>query len=166
MKLWEINKLMNPDKIFAHVEDKLVDEETGEVFDKEYIDSLPMAQEEKTKNIGLLIKDINGEVGEIEKEIDRLTRMKRTRENRIKSLKSYVLEFGCPVNDVAVTIRFNKGRESLFLEDDVDVKAYGEGYYKETTIVKPDTKAITAAIKGGKEFKGARLIRKPFVVVK
>ena len=42
MKLWEISKLMNTDRLFKVSDNESVDTETGEVFDKEYLDNLPM----------------------------------------------------------------------------------------------------------------------------
>lgn len=107
---------------------------------------------------------MTGEVDEIDKEIIRLLKMKKTRENRIKSLKNYILRFGCAVNDVAVTVRFNKGRESLHIDDEVDVRSFGDAYYK--TTYKADSKAIMAAIKEGKSFRGVSVVRNPFVVIK
>lgn len=163
MKLYEISKMMQPDALFKTPEGFL-DMETGEVFNQEYVDSLPMKQEEKTKNVALVIKDMEGEVTEIDKEIMRLLQMKKTRENRIKSLKNYILHFGCPVKDIAVTVRFNKGRESLRIDDEVDVRSFGNAFYK--TTYKADTKAIMAAIKEGKSFRGVSVVRNPFVVIK
>ena len=46
MKLYEISKLMEPDALFKTPEG-YVDGDTGEVFNQEYIDSLPMEQAEK-----------------------------------------------------------------------------------------------------------------------
>ena len=36
MKLWEISKLMNADRLFKVSDNESVDTETGEGFDKEY----------------------------------------------------------------------------------------------------------------------------------
>lgn len=161
MKLWEISKLMNTDRLFKVSDDASVDTETGEVFNKEYLDNLPMEQEEKSRNVGLVIKNMSNDVDLIDKEIKRLTAMKKSTQSKIESLKSYILAFGCPVKDVAVTIRFSKGRESVEVEKGVDLP---ESFRKYTWT--PNKTAIGEALKEGQEIAGCRLVRKPSVSVK
>ena len=161
MKLWEISKLMNTDRLFKVSDDESVDTETGEVFNKEYLDNLPMEQEEKSRNVGLVIKNMSNDMEQINKEIKRLTAMKKSTQSRIESLKSYVLTYGCPVKDVAVTIRFSKGRESVEVEKGVDLP---ESFRKYTWT--PNKTAIGEALKEGQEIAGCRLVRKPSVSVK
>lgn len=161
MKLWEISKLMNTDRLFKVSDDASVDTETGEVFDKEYLDNLPMEQEEKSRNVGLVIKNMSNDVEQIDREIKRLTAMKKSTQSKIESLKSYILAFGCPVKDVAVTIRFSKGRESVEVEKGADLPAP----FKKYTWV-PDKTEIAKALKAGQEIAGCRLVRKPSVSVK
>jgi hypothetical protein len=161
MKLWEISKLMNTDRLFKVSDDASVDTETGEVFDKEYLDNLPMEQEEKSRNVGLVIKNMSNDMEQIDKEIKRLTAMKKSTQSKIESLKSYILAFGCPVKDVAVTIRFSKGRESVEVEKGVDLP---ESFRKYTWT--PNKTAIGEALKEGQEIAGCRLVRKPSVSVK
>lgn len=161
MKLWEISKLMNTDRLFKVSDDASVDTETGEVFDKEYLDNLPMEQEEKSRNVGLVIKNMSNDMEQIDKEIKRLTAMKKSTQSKIESLKSYILTYGCPVKDVAVTIRFSKGRESVEVEKGVDLPAP----FRRCTWT-PNKTEITKALKAGQEIEGCRLVRKPSVSVK
>ena len=161
MKLWEISKLMNTDRLFKVSDNESVDTETGEVFDKEYLDNLPMEQEEKSRNVELVIKNMSNDVEQIDREIKRLTAMKKSTQSKIESLKSYILAFGCPVKDVAVTIRFSKGRESVEVEKGVDLP---ESFRKYTWT--PNKAAIGEALKEGQEIAGCRLVRKPSVSVK
>ena len=161
MKLWEISKLMNTDRLFKVSDNESVDTETGEVFDKEDLDNLPMEQEEKSRNVGLVIKNMSNDIDQIDKEIKRLTAMKKSTQSRIESLKSYVLTYGCPVKDVAVTIRFSKGRESVEVEKGVDLPESFRSY-----TWTPNKKAIGEALKEGQEIEGCRLVRKPSVSVK
>lgn len=161
MKLWEISKLMNTDRLFKVSDDVSVDTETGEVFDKEYLDNLPMEQEEKSRNVGLVIKNMSNDIDQIDKEIKRLTAMKKSTQSKIESLKSYVLTYGCPVKDVAVTIRFSRGRESVEVEKGVDLPESFRSY-----TWTPNKKAIGEALKEGQEIEGCRLVRKPSVSVK
>lgn len=161
MKLWEISKLINTDRLFKVSDDASVDTETGEVFDKEYLDNLPMEQEEKSLNVGLVIKNMSNDMEQIDKEIKRLTAMKKSTQSKIESLKSYILTYGCPVKEVAVTIRFSKGRESVEVEKGVDLP---ESFRKYTWT--PNKTAIGEALKEGQEIAGCRLVRKPSVSVK
>ena len=161
MKLWEISKLMNTDRLFKVSDNESVDTETGEVFNKEYLDNLPMEQEEKSRNVGLVIKNMSNDIDQIDKEIKRLTAMKKSTQSKIESLKSYVLTYGCPVKDVAVTIRFSKGRESVEVEKGVDLPESFRSY-----TWTPNKKAIGEALKDGQEIEGCRLVRKPSVSVK
>lgn len=161
MKLWEISKLMNTDRLFKVSDDESVDTETGEVFNKEYLDNLPMEQEEKSRNVGLVIKNMSNDMEQIDREIKRLTAMKKSTQSKIESLKSYILAYGCPVKDVAVTIRFSKGRESV----EVKKGAYLPDPFRKYTWV-PDKVEIAKALKEGQEIAGCRLVRKPSVSVK
>lgn len=161
MKLWEISKLMNTDRLFKVSDNESVDTETGEVFNKEYLDNLPMEQEEKSRNVGLVIKNMSNDIDQIDREIKRLTAMKKSTQSKIESLKSYILTYGCPVKDVAVTIRFSKGRESVEVEKGVDLPEPFRNY-----TWTPNKKAISEALKEGQEIEGCRLVRKPSVSVK
>lgn len=161
MKLWEINELMTGDKLFKISDDESVNMETGEVLCKEYLDSLPLAQSEKTKNIGLVIKDYEADIEQINTEIKRLMAMRKSCERKIESLKSYIMAFGCPVKDIAVTIRFNKGRDSVEVASGVDLP---EMYKKYTW--EPDKKAIKEALTKGEEIEGCKIVRKPSITVK
>ena len=81
MTLYEIDSsLMN-----------LIDDETGEILDKEAFDALVMERDTKIENIGLWIKNENAMAEALKKVIDSLTARKRTAENRVKSLKNYLM---------------------------------------------------------------------------
>lgn len=161
MKLWEINNLMTADKLFKISDTESADIETGEVFQQEYLDQLPMELEEKSKNIGLVIKDIENDKAQIEAEIKRLQDMKKSCERRINSLKSYVMTYGCPVKDIAVTIRFNKGRESVEVEKGIDLPERFRKYTWEANKAE-----IKKALDEGEAIEGCKIIRKPSVTVK
>lgn len=161
MKLWEISSLMREDKLFKVSDTESVDMETGEIFNQEYLDNLPMEQEEKSRNVGLVIKDTVSDIEKVKAEIDRLTKMKKRLENRVNSLKSYVLQYGCPVNTIEVTIKFSKGRESVEVDKGLDLP---EQYRKVTWT--PNKTEIGKALKAGEEIPGCRIARKPTVTVK
>ena len=161
MELWKISKLMNTDKLFKVSDSESVDTETGEVFDKDYLDNLPMEQTEKSKNIGLVIKNYMNDIERIDSEIKRLESMKASCKSKAESLKSYLLAYGTPVKDVSVTIRFNKGRESVEVEKGVDIP---EQFRKYTWTA--NKTEIGKALKDGDVIPGCKLVRKPSVTVK
>lgn len=161
MKLWEINKLMTTDKLFKVSDEESVDMETGEVFQATYLYNLPIELEEKTKNVGLVIKSIEADKAQIDGEIARLQKMKKSCESKIESLKHYILVYGCEVKDVAVTIKFNPGRESVDIKDDAEIPEEYRSYKWSA-----DKKAIKEALKAGKEVEGCMLIKKPTVTIK
>lgn len=81
MTLYEIDSsLMN-----------LIDDETGEILDKEAFDALVMERDTKIENVALWVKNENAMAEALKKEIDSLTARKRTAENRVKSLKNYLM---------------------------------------------------------------------------
>lgn len=161
MELWKISKLMNTDKLFKVSDSESVDTETGEVFDKEYLDNLPMAQVEKSKNIGLVIKNYKADIVQIKSEIKRLQALQKSCESKIENLEHYILTYGVPVKDVAVTIRFNKGCESVEVEKGVDIPEEFRNYSW-----KPNKTALKQAIRGGQVIEGCKLVKKPSVTVK
>lgn len=161
MTLYEINELMRSDKLFKVDESTSVDKETGEVFDQSYLDNLPMEQYEKSKNIGLAIKEYMADIEKIKKESARLYELKKMYENRISSLKSYVMKYGVPVNEVEVTIKFSKGRESVEVDKGIELP---EEYRKYTWTA--NKAELSRALKDGKEIAGVRLVRNPSITVK
>lgn len=160
VKLWEISNLMTSDKLFK-IDDELVNTETGEILQKEYLDQLPMKLEEKTKNIGLVVKNYKADAEQISAEIKRLQGLKKSCERKISSLQQYILMYGCPVEDIAVTVRFNAEREAVKVEDGVELP---EEYraYKWT----PDKAAIKEALKNGAKIAGCSIVKRASVTIK
>ena len=68
-----------------------VDTETGEILDAEKLDSLQMERETKLEGVALWIKDLNYEAQMVKEEADKLTARKRALDNRITSLKMWLL---------------------------------------------------------------------------
>lgn len=77
MTLYEIDAAMQ----------ECIDPETGEV-DADHIEALAMERDKKIENIALWIINIKADIETAKAEIDRLTTLKRTAENKAESLKN------------------------------------------------------------------------------
>lgn len=160
MTLYEIdNSLMS-----------LVDEETGEILDKEAFDSLVMARDTKIENIGLWIKNENAMAEALEKEIKNLTARKKTAENRVKGLKNYLLYSlqGEKFSTSKVKISYTSSTATKFENESTFIEWAKEKRpdllrVKEPEIAKNEVKA---ALNAGEELPGASLEKNTSVVVK
>ena len=68
-----------------------VDMETGEILDSEKLDALQMERERKLEGVALWVKDLNAEAAAVKEEADKLTARKRALDNKIASLKAWLL---------------------------------------------------------------------------
>lgn len=113
--------------------------------------------EVKATNLLQVTRGIEGDIAAIDAEIQRLQAIKKARQNRIDSLRSYlkynmqasgISKISCPL----FTITLAKGRP-MAVVDDVD-KLPDD--MKKVTVA-PDKSAILAALKEGREVPGAHL---------
>lgn len=114
--------------------------------------------ETKGTNYGLIIKQIESECDIIDNEIERLSKLKKARNNSIERLKNNlstamqifgVLEIKSPI----LKINFRKS-ESIEIED---MKLLDSGFIKTTVSQTADKTAIKEAIKAGNVVQGAIL---------
>jgi len=68
-----------------------VDLETGEILDTEKLDALQMERERKLEGVALWIKDMKAEAAAIKEEADKLTARKKSLDNKIDGLKTWLL---------------------------------------------------------------------------
>jgi hypothetical protein len=68
-----------------------VDLETGEILDSEKLTELNMERERKLEGVTLWIKDMAAEAEAVKAEADKLTARKRALDNRIASVKAWLL---------------------------------------------------------------------------
>ena len=68
-----------------------VDLETGEILDTEKLDALQMEREAKLEGVALWIKDMKAEAAAVKEEADKLTARKKTLDNKIEGLKTWLL---------------------------------------------------------------------------
>ena len=148
----------------------LVDEETGEILDKEAFDGLVMERDKKIENIGLWIKNENAMAEALEKEIKSLTTRKKTAENRVKSLKNYLLYSlqGEKFSTAKVKISYTSSTATKFENESAFIEWAKEKRpdllrVKEPEIAKTEVKA---ALNAGEKLPGASLEKNTSVVVK
>ena len=68
-----------------------VDMETGEILDSEKLTALQMERDRKLEGVALWIKDLNYEAQMVKEEADKLTARKKALDNKIASLKAWLL---------------------------------------------------------------------------
>ena len=68
-----------------------VDLETGEIIDPEKLTALQMEREQKLEGVALWVKDLNAEAVAVKEEADKLLTRKRALDNKITSLKTWLL---------------------------------------------------------------------------
>ena len=68
-----------------------VDLETGEIIDPEKLTALQMEREQKLEGVALWVKDLNAEAVAVKEEADKLLTRKRALDNKITSLKMWLL---------------------------------------------------------------------------
>ena len=69
-----------------------VDMETGEILDTARLDALQMEREAKLEGVALWIKDMKAEAEAVKAEADKLNARKKALDNKIDSLKAWLLE--------------------------------------------------------------------------
>ena len=68
-----------------------MDLETGEIIDIEKLNALQMERDRKLESVALWIKDMKAEAAAVKEEADKLTARKKALENKMESLKSWLL---------------------------------------------------------------------------
>lgn len=160
MTLYEIDK--NIEEAF----DKAIDPETGEIISEEaYAEfcQLNMDRDTKIENVGLWIKDLKAEAAAIKAEADNLTARRRSIENKVKGLMSYIdyaLE-GEKFKTSRLSVSYRKSTSV----DITDIRELPERFlrYREP---EADKTAIKEAIKAGEIVNGAELVENMSIIIK
>jgi Siphovirus Gp157 len=142
------------------------------------LESIQEPIEEKMENIVYLIRSFEAETEHIKSEMDRLSKMKQTRENKVKQLKQMLFD---SVNVVGVESGKNKNKKvafkgnpfikSLTIQDYqgvelLDEKAIPSEYKEVKTVESIDKKTILKELKEGKEIEGATIKISQSVVIR
>lgn len=154
MNLWEINeKIAN---CFVY-EDGVVDTETGEIFDADYLDQLEMDREQKIENICKYIKNLEDDAESYKKHKKHFADMQAKAENKKKNLEEYLANCLAgekwSAKDKSVSVTYRKSTSvNVFDETKVPAKYLIEQKPKvDKTLIKSD-------IKAGQTVEGAEIV--------
>jgi len=151
-----------------------LDMETGEIIDVEKLSSLQMERDRKLEGVALWIKDMKAEAAAVKEEADKLTARKKALENKMESLKTWLLMAldGEKLNTPRCKVYQTHSQRVAIVGDEKDLIAWLERNtkdpreyirYKEPELRKDE---IKKALKNGKEIEYAKLEDTESVVIK
>lgn len=133
--------------------------------------SLAINQQElqlKGVNYALVIRQMDGEAEIIDKEIKRLSELKKAKENAVKRMKDTIkgaMElYGIQsIKGDLINITLRNNASSVSIEDEAKLP---KEYVSEKVTTSPDKKAIKSAIESGIEVPGAYLSHSKSLLIK
>lgn len=153
LPLYQINK------DFQNCIEQAIDIDTGEVKDKELVEvlnNIKLALVEKAENIVYVIKQMDNRVDAIDKEIERLKKLKDIAVNTHESLKKYLAN-NLPKGEKLETDLMKISWRNSESVEITDISKLPHEYIKTKIEESPDKNKIKEAIKSGKEVSGAIL---------
>ena len=150
-----------------------VDLETGEILDSEKLTNLQMEREKKLEGVALWVKDLNAEAAAVKEEADKLTARKKALDNKIASLKMWLLMAldGQKLKTPRCNV-YQTHSTRLNVIDEQSVVNWIQTHCKEPeeflkfTLPEIRKDAVKAEIKAGKEIPGAALEETESVVIR
>ena len=142
--------------------EKLLDE--GEIDQQTLNDTMEgveMAFDEKAKAIGMVFRNMDGDIAALDTEIARLADRKKVIKNREASLKEY-LKHNMQATGISkiehplFAIVLAKGRDVVEITDE---ESLPDEFVTVRTVVAADKRALLAALKKGDVVEGARLVK-------
>mgnify|MGYP002624484933 CR=1 FL=1 len=162
MNLFEIDARLN--NCFV-IDENVVDIETGEIFDKYYLDQLEMMKEEKIENIAKWIKNLDSDIEQLKKQKDAFATRQKVAENKRDSLKNYLSMFlnyqKWDAKDKSVSVSFRKSEAVKIVDESVIPRKW---FIKQEP--KLDKAGIKAALKLNTKVRGAELETKQNIQIK
>lgn len=151
MQLYKIVKSIQ--KVFETPTGDVIDGETGEVFNKKYLDDLRIAKNRKIENIACWIKNLQAETEAYKKEEESFRIRRKQAENRIENLKWYLTNWipGEKIETPRAKISWRKSEVVNILDENLIPSGYKS--QKITEVI--DKKEIKRAIKSGVAVAGA-----------
>lgn len=140
MNLYEIN---------SNIRSILESSEDGEITEQQMHDLMELQESEEVKaeNTARYLKNLLAEAEALSAEIDRLTQRKKTKENAVKSIKSYLINF-LKIKDIrkyetaASVISLRKSEK--FVTDDEEILMR---YARSNNLIKVEEKPMIAELK-------------------
>lgn len=154
-KLYELTEMYQG--LWDVIGDEDVDLDGMEVALKAVEDNI----EQKAENMAKLIKGIDGDIATLKTEEERLSKKRKTLENKQKSIKTY-LEYQLTVLEIdkvktpLFTVAMQNNAQSVKF---IDENLIPEKYKEEVVTVKIPKKAILDDIKAGIEVPGTEMVR-------
>ena len=149
-----------------------VDQETGEIIDSARLTALNIEREIKLEGVALWIKDMRAEAAAVKEEADKLTARKKALDNKIDSLKAWLLEAleGEKLNTPRCKV-YQTHSQKLVVPDEGELVQFLQTLkepekflrFKEPELKKDD---IKKALKDGYEIPGAALETAEGLVIK
>ena len=162
MNLFEIDAAIQKCFVF---EDMVVDSETGEVLDSNYLNDLEMERDRKIENIAKWIKNLDSDIEQLKAQKDLFAKRQKSAENKRDSLKNYLSAYlngaSWKANDNSVLVNFRRS-EVVSVDESIVPKKW---FIKHTDI-KLDKASIKEALKNGDKIKGAELVSKQNIQIK
>lgn len=158
MKLYEIKSAMvDTLDIFLESERDEMDQE----FYQESMELLKSELSNKSSSIIRYVRNLDSEVIGIKDELDRLTKAKKSRENKLNSLKGYLINTMMVLDKTKIESDLGSYglRKSHPLEI-LDMSKIPEEFIRRKEEVSVDKRAVASFIKSGHEIQGAALVEK------
>lgn len=163
-----IKKLYDLDKARVAIIEAFTDQETGNLIDREemrkYLDENDAEYEKNVESVAITIKDCDDFIERIDKELKRLTAMKKTETNRVKNLKSGLADClkGKKFKTEKFTISYRRSEAVEIVE--------GASVPNEFLLVeqapKVDKVGLKKALKGGAVIEGVSLVERQNILIK
>lgn len=162
MQLYKIVKSIQ--KVFEAPTGDVIDSETGEVFNKKYLDDLRIAKNRKIENIACWIKNLQAEIEAYKKEEENFRIRRKQAEKRIENLKWYLTEWipGEKIETPRAKISWRKSEVVNILDENLIPSGYKS--QKITEII--DKKEIKRAMRSGVVVAGADIQVKENIQIK
>lgn len=162
MQLYKIVKSIQ--KVFETPTGDVIDGETGEVFNKKYLDNLRIAKNRKIENIACWIKNLQAEIEAYKKEEENFRIRRKQAENRIENLKWYLTNWipGEKIETPRAKISWRKSEVVNILDENLIPSGYKS--QKITEII--DKKEIKRAMRSGVVVAGADIQVKENIQIK
>lgn len=143
--------------------DKCTDMETGEIINPELLDNLNEQLNIKRENIALYIKNLVADSKAIDEEIKNLTARKRSINNKVDWLKSYLANDlqGNKFETAKVVVSFRKSKS---VEINPDAEIPNEFLIQQQP--KPDKAGLKKAIQAGVVINGVSIVEKSNISIK
>ena len=158
MKLYEITEAM------VDTLDIFLESDRDEMDQEFYQESMELLKEElsnKSSNIIKYLRNLDAEAIAIKDEVDRLTKAKKSRERKSKSLKEYLVNTMVVLDKTKIESDLGTYglRKSHPLEI-LDMSKIPEEFIKRKEEISVDKRAVSAYIKSGHDIEGAALVEK------